>query len=304
MKVLIVGLGSIGQKHIKALRQIHPDVEIFALRSSKLGAAVNGVCSIYAWEEAPKDLKFVIISNPTSEHKNTICHAVNLGIPIFLEKPPFMSLDGINEILLLVDQNGIPTYTAFNLRFYPVIQWLKDNLPVEKVLEVQAYCGSYLPDWRKEQDYRKNYSSIKGMGGGVHLDLIHELDYLVWIFGMPASIDSFLSKISELEISSIDSAHYWLAYNHMNVSIILNYFRRDPKRSLEIVMIDDTWNVNLLIGVISNSKGGIVFSTDYKIVDSYVDQLKYFLECIDQKKALMNNLNESVQTLKLCLHDT
>ena len=96
----------------------------------------------------------------------------------------------------------MPTYTAFNLRFHPVIQWLKDNIESQNVIEVNAYCGSYLPDWRPDKDYRKIYSAQKELGGGVHLDLTHEIDFLLWVFGDPMSTMSTRRKM-EIDMISI-----------------------------------------------------------------------------------------------------
>jgi predicted dehydrogenase len=301
MKALVIGLGSIARKHISALRLVAPHAEIYALRSSD-GSHEEGVKNIYTWLDVPSDIAFVIISNPTSNHASTIKRSIALNVPLFIEKPPLMSLTGSDEILRLIQANKIVTYTAFNLRFHPVIKWLKQRLDVSRVREVQAYCGSYLPNWRSG-DYRKNYSAQSSLGGGVHLDLIHELDYLIWLFGMPAMTKSDFGKISDLEIDSVDSAHYYLIYDTRRVSVLLNYFRRDSKRQIEIVMDDDTWIADLLSGVVKNSKGESLTTFNYSIADTYAEQMEYFLNCINEKGILMNDFSESLQTLKLCLHD-
>lgn len=302
MKVLVVGLGSIARKHIHALRLIEPTSEIFALRSRKGADTVDDVINLFSWNEVPSDIAFIIISNPTSEHGKTIERAVKFDVPLFVEKPPFMSMDNVDEVLLTVRKRGIRTYTAFNLRFHPVVLWLKQNLQGKNVLEVQSYCGSYLPEWRPGKDYRTVYSSHVEQGGGVHLDLIHELDYLVWLFGYPNEIFSDLSKISSLEITSPDQAHYWLRYDQLRVSILLNYFRRDAKRTIEIVMEEETWLADLLKGTIKDSKDRILVSFDYEVKQTYVAQMNYFLKSLQESGEFMNALEESSKTLKLCLN--
>jgi predicted dehydrogenase len=196
MKVLIIGLGSIAKKHINALKIIDIHTGIYALRSDKEAKVCQGVTNIFSWEDIPKDINFVIISNPTSEHYKSIKQSIQLCVPLFIEKPPVMKLNDADELIKLIKGNNIRTYVAFNLRFHPVIQWLKNNLPLNKVIEVQSYCGSYLPDWRPEKDYRQVYSSQKKLGGGVHLDLLHELDYIRWIFGEPDRTISFKRLIT------------------------------------------------------------------------------------------------------------
>jgi predicted dehydrogenase len=236
-------------------------------------------------------------------HFETINEAIKLKVPLFIEKPPFMSVEGVDAVLDKIKEEGIQTYTAFNLRFHPIIEWLKANIKDRNVIEVQAYCGSYLPDWRPGNDFRETYSAKQEMGGGVHLDLIHELDYVTWIFGHPLKSLSVFSKFSNLGINSFDSAHYWLEYPKMGISILLNYFRKDPKRSIEVVMEDDTWSVDLLRGTIVNSGGDKIFQTEQLMKETYKSQMEYFLTNMTNAKPMMNNLDEAVRTLKLCLHN-
>lgn len=303
MKVLIIGLGSIAFKHINALRQIDPQVVVYALRSNKSAATYNKISNIYSFEEIPIDLDFVIISNPTSQHFRTIEKAINLRVPLFIEKPPIDKKADSQSVLELVSNSGVTNYTAFNLRFHPIIGWLKETLSHKRIIEVQVYCGSYLPDWRPGKDYRNIYSAKKDEGGGVHLDLIHELDYVLWLFGKPQHVMSKFSKKSDLKIDSIDLAHYWLDYSDKSVSIILNYFRRDPKRVIEIVMDDTTWYADLLLGNVINTKQETIVKFNYSITDTYLEQMKYFVQCLKNKVKPMNDLEESLKTLNLCLHD-
>ena len=101
-------------------------------------------------------------------------------------------------------------------------------------------------------DYKKVYSTNGAMGGGVHLDLIHEMDYALWLFGEPSSIKSTLRSSSRLYIDAIDSANYTLIYDNFVVNIVLNYFRKDTKRNCEIVFTEETWNVDLTKNTIVN----------------------------------------------------
>ncbi len=228
--------------------------------------------------------------------------AADLKVPLFIEKPPLMSLAGSDYLLKVIKDNAIQTYTAYNLRFHPIIKWLKANLNLDRILEVQAYCGSYLPEWRTS-DYRDNYSAKRELGGGVHLDLIHEMDYLTWILGQPNNINSHFAKVSNLEIDSVDSASYHLEYDRYNAHILLNYFRRDTKRTLEIVMNNDSFFANLIEGTIKNNKGEMLFKTDEKIQYTYDKQMEYFLENLKRDNSFMNAIPEALQTLKMHLHN-
>lgn len=303
MKVLIIGLGSIAKKHIAALRNLDSDCEIHALRSSKSSPAIEGIRSCYSLDEIPLDIKFILISNPTSFHLKTIKEVSHFGVPLFIEKPPIDSLDQISELLMLVKTLHVSTYTAFNLRFHPVVQWMKANVDLHNVIEVNAYCGSYLPDWRPGRDYRKIYSAQKELGGGVHLDLTHEIDFLLWIFGDPMYVKSTKRKISNLEIDSIDSAKYWLEYENFTISLTLNYFRRDSKRNIEIVTNKTTLLCDLISNKITDLRNGqVVFENKaFSSLDTYTDQMKYFINSIETRSKPMNTLSESMRTMEICL---
>jgi predicted dehydrogenase len=189
MNVLIVGLGSIAQKHIAALSAAAQSFTVYALRASNPSGKVEGISNIYSLEELNNiPVDFAIISNPTSEHVNTILSLLSLKCPLFIEKPLYHQLD-IEDVLNKVKHSNILTYVACNLRFLDCLKYVKDKISKteKRINEVNVYCGSYLPEWRN-CDYRTNYSAISKLGGGVHLDLIHELDYLYWIFGMPQKV--------------------------------------------------------------------------------------------------------------------
>ena len=301
MKVLIIGLGSIARKHIKALKQIKPDVEFFALRSGTSTDKEEGVTNILSIADCP-EIDFIIISNPTAFHADAIKQAITFKKPLFIEKPPFHTLENVNECLELVNKNNIITYTAFNLRFLDCLVYLKKNAVLTKVQEVNVYCGSYLPSWRNNSDYKSNYSANASMGGGVHLDLIHELDYVLWIFGEPLEVRSLLRSNSKIDIKSVDYANYVLTYPNFVVNIILNYYRRDAKRNCEIVFEDATWNVDLMKNSIADSVNNtVVFQSEQTVQDTYKNQMEFFCKTVSKGGIPSNSLSESVNTLKIAL---
>jgi predicted dehydrogenase len=302
MRVLVIGLGSIAKKHITALRSFSEEFKIFALRSSLNAKKYEEVTNIYNLDNDVFD--FAIISNPTHLHSVYIKLLASKSIPLFIEKPAVHSLENFNEILNLITKKKITTYVACNLRFNPCITFLKENLNNKelKVNEINVYCGSYLPDWRPGVDFKKNYSAQSKMGGGVHLDLIHEIDYIIWLFGLPKSYTSVKRSVSSLSIDSIDYANYILLYEKFTTSIILNYYRKKVKREIEILFDQKTWNVNLINNTIINDDGNVIFKSDkFDVLQTYKLQLEYFVNCLKSKKIPMNSLQESIPVLKICL---
>lgn len=301
MKVLVIGLGSIAKKHVNALKRLYTHATIFALRSGDNPEKVQDVINIRSVDDCPA-IDFIIISNPTAYHAEAINTAIHLKKPLFIEKPPFHNLSGVSEILSLVSKSDIISYTAFNLRFLDCLIYLKKNIDIRKVQEVNVYCGSYLPNWRINTDYKKNYSANASMGGGAHLDLIHELDYVLWIFGEPLEVKSTFRNNSKLDIDAIDYANYILIYSGFTVNIILNYYRQDTKRTCEIVMDDETWNADLTTNTITNYKNNTtLIKSEQTVLDTYTTQMDYFCSCIAENKTPSNSLAESVNILKIAL---
>ena len=305
MIFLIIGLGSIAQKHIYAIRELYPNSDIYALRSGQTGQDAEGVKNIFDLDSLPQKPVLAIISNPTNLHFQTIQQLLPLGVPLLIEKPLFDKLIEWGTLLNKINERQIQTYIGFNLRFHPGISFLRDyilqNRPV--VNEVNIYCGSYLPDWRPGKEFRKIYSAIKEQGGGVHLDLIHELDYCTWIFGFPSRSIAEFKNQSSLHIDACDYAHYSLDYDSFMANITLNYYRRDTKRFIEVLFENETWTLDIPTSTIKNHRNEIIFSKDFKIMDTYKEQLEYLMACLKGQKEIMNSFEEASKVLKICLNN-
>lgn len=301
MNILIIGLGSIGLKHVTAILEVlTPPFRLFALRSNAQCNTIEGVQNVFNLDEITESLDFVIISNPTNLHITAIEQCAYLKVPLFIEKPVCRTLSEATNILGLLKE--VPTYVACNLRFHPAILFLRANLFGNKrINEVNVYCGSYLPDWRIDKEFRKIYSVDPKLGGGVHLDLIHEIDYCCWLFGFPNSSDMLKRSVSSIGIEAVDYANCRLIYSEFTTNIILNYYRRDAKRSIEIVFDDDTWTIDLIDCTIKNNIGNVVFSEEHAIFQTYTEQMRYFIKSIANKEKLMNGIDEAVETLKIVL---
>jgi len=302
MKILIIGLGSIARKHISVIKEIDSDLKIYALRSNKNASKEEGIVNVFSYDEIIEKLDFCIISNPTSEHFDAINSALDLNIPLFIEKPSLLNLDNVEVLINKINKQKILTYVALNLRFHPVIKFLKTYLQDKRVIEASVYCGSFLPDWRPNIDYTKNYSAIAEMGGGVHLDLIHEIDYSIYLFGEPKETFSIRKKISDLEINSCDKADYNLLYDDKFVNISLNYYRKQAKRQIEIVTDNEIITADLINNTITDSNNDILFSKEINPLFTYKEQMVYFYNLIKGKQQdSFSSFNDSLETLKICL---
>ncbi|WP_293912760.1 MULTISPECIES: Gfo/Idh/MocA family protein [unclassified Sphingobacterium] len=305
MKVLIIGLGSIAKKHILALHAVVPAIEILAMRSNSENASIfPGVTNVFSIDDLNlDDIDFILIANPTEYHFEYIKRFSVYGKPLFVEKPLFSGLNSsTNELIEDIRKSGVVSYVACNLRFLDSIIYLKSLISNKRVNEVNVYCGSFLPDWRPGVDFKKVYSANKEMGGGVHIDLIHELDYVYWLFGEPVSARSFYSNTSSLGISAYDYANYLWQYPEFPVSVILNYYRKDAKRTIEIVAEEGTYVVDLLSNTVFYDNEPI-YTSEQRIIDTYRVQMEFFINEILKNKVIFNPIEEAYKVLELCIQD-
>jgi len=199
MKILIIGYGSIGKRHADILKyQLNAgEVELVTSRNIDDYKTYKSIDEINNLRE----FDYFIISNETYMHYDCLKFLENKvnDKKILVEKPLFYK----NEELNICNNKVI---VGYNLRFHPVIQNIKRELKQEVPVYANIIAGSYLPQWRPGSDYRQSYSAIKEKGGGVLLDLSHEIDYLQWLFGKISDLSSINQKCSKLEINTDDIA--------------------------------------------------------------------------------------------------
>ena len=306
MNILILGLGSIGKKHVHALKNLNLALKIYALRSQPNAPIFEDVINIFDIDTIDVKFKFVIISNPTYLHFEKKKKIALKGIPLFIEKPAIHSLYNVDVLTKIIEDKKLVTYVACNLRFHPCISFLKEKLQKDQlnINEINVYCGSYLPEWRSDKDYKSIYSANADMGGGVHLDLFHEIDYTTWLFGFPKKSFSVLRSVSTIDINACDYANYILEYEKFTASIVLNYYRRKVKRQIELVLDTETLVVDLINNTIKSDSGNTLFSDEnYELKYTYQSQLKYFIDSLNNDILPMNSFSESIKNLKICIQN-
>lgn len=284
LKVCFVGIGSIARRHIANLKQVGVqrgiDFTIDSYRHSVSAEEVLGVERFfYSIDDVPGDYDIIFITNPTEMHLQALQQFHKKGKHFFIEKPA-VSVHQLELAKSFQKRKNSVYYVACPLRYNAVIQYIKKEIPVNEVLSVRSISSSYLPDWRPGQDYRNTYSAQRKLGGGVGIDLIHEWDYLTYLFGWPKKVDCMIGKVSQLEIDSDDYAIYIAAYDGRVVELHLDYFGRKTIRTIELFTKTDT-----IIGDLINQKIRFLreekeFSFEEKRDDYQKRELEYFLDLV------------------------
>ena len=306
MRICIIGLGSIGCRHVtnivNILRDMKEEYYIDALRSVKgrLEESISQYISTeyYDIDELPNNYDVIFVTNPTSKHYSTIAAVVNKTKHMFIEKPIFSSADENIEALNLKKDSIY--YVACPMRHSALMQHIKGIVKNEQIYSVQAICSSYLPEWRPGTDYRKCYSAKRELGGGVTLDLIHEWDYIIDLFGFPKKIERMTGKYSELELDTDDLSVYIARYDDKIVEVHLDYFGRKSQRQLMLFCRDYIIEIDFLKNQIVYD-GQIQKTLEVDNVDPYINEMEYFFSLIKGKCKNMNSINYATKVLKVVL---
>ena len=307
-KIAFVGLGSIATRHLKnvhAYLASQGDNCAVDLYRSSLGRPLAEelqplVNSTYLLaDEIPADRQYdvVFVTNPTSMHYETVERFSSHTKSFFIEKPVFDSTNVDERIFDTI--KGIPSYVACPLHYNAVLQYVKQNINPDEVICARAMSSSYLPDWRPGQDYRKTYSAHKDLGGGVSIDLIHEWDYLTWLFGMPTDCQSLINKVSNLEIDSDDLAIYIGRNDKTTFELHLDYFGRQTQRTLDLFTSEDTIHCDLIAGTIDFLKKRKTIKLESERNSFQMAEIAHFFEIINNKTTNDSTPEHAYQVLKI-----
>ncbi|MBN1840600.1 MAG: Gfo/Idh/MocA family oxidoreductase [Campylobacterales bacterium] len=252
MKVLIVGYGSIGKRHEEVLlTSLHvKEIHIVTQQDIQEKITFKTLQSVHELES----YDYIIIASETYKHFEQLRYLeekVSKTL-IFCEKPLFETHKTL-EIL----NNTV--YVGYVLRFHPLMQKLKNLLKDEHVISANVYCGQYLPTWRQGTDYRASYSAKKAEGGGVLLDLSHEIDYVQWLCGCIKEVHSYQAKISNLEIDSDDMTTF-IGKTEQNVivTVSMDYISKLTRREVMVHTLENTYVLDVVrTTLIQKNKEGV-----------------------------------------------
>lgn len=330
--ILIIGFGSIGQRHFRNINKIFKNnVNFILLRknlktpiltknnkikkiqkiSSKNFKIINKLQDV---ELNPKKIHSAFICNPSSMHVDFAIKLLKKNINVFVEKPISNNLKNIKILSQLTKKSPAVTMVGYQMRFNPIINFLKkDKIIYNKIGNinfVQINHGENVKNFHIWENYEDSYTSRKKLGGGVTLSQIHELDYIKFLFRNYKIIKSksIIDKVSNFKIDVDDTSSHLFLFKKNNKKIIcnlnLNFFENPKNRTIKYIgdkgkLLADL-NKNLIKIYTKNKILKKKFN--FKRNDLFIDELKYFFKCIKNKRKYHDlNIKYGIENLKFTL---
>lgn len=330
LRVLFAGLGSIGQRHVRNLRALMGDeVEIMAYRrrgtspvlnadmTVRPGAVLETEYSIRSFTDLDEAIAqrpdAVFITNPNSLHLEVALKAAQAGAHLFIEKPVADELDGLDELADLVERNKLVVFVAYQFRFHPGLALIKawiDGGKLGQIVHAHIVNGEWLPGWHPYEDYRETHPARQDLGGGCLRIQTHELDYALWLFGLPRRVFAMGGHLSNLEVDVEDSVSILMECRQNDrpvpVHIHLDYLQRPPQRVCEVIGDQGKVRYDYYLDQVEfhhtlSQRSEIVSFKKFDRNQMFIDELSHFLACVRGDEQSLVDLREGIRSMKIGL---
>lgn len=313
MRVVVLGLGSIGMRHARNLRSLgvlelvgmDPDAERRARFASEMGGAT--VENLEAAIAVRPDL--AIVASPNVFHVPQALACARAGVALLIEKPLGTDRSDVATLEAEVAARDLFVHVGSNWKFHPAFKTMKSLLEqgrIGKVVGAQVLAGQWLPDWHSWEDYRRGYSARRDLGGGVVFDS-HELDYLTWLLGPAEALVGFAVRTGVLETETEDVAGVCLRLASGAVATLqLDYIQRESRRRYHLTGAEGTieWDlqaasVNLYCAAEKRTHSIDCRTDDFN--EMYVEQMRHVLDGVRSGVPPVTPLSHAATVLDLQL---
>jgi predicted dehydrogenase len=326
LKIMMVGLGGVGQRHLRNLRALlGAEAEIIAYRVRRLSSIITptlqlddnlDVEKVYglrvfgdldsALAERPQ---ISFICNPSSLHVPVALACVEAGCDIFVEKPLSNERAGLPELQASIEKHGRIAMVGYQLRFHPCFLRMQEIVRqgvLGNLLGVRATVGEYLPNWHRYEDYRTGYAARANLGGGVVLSQIHEFDYLYALFGKAKRLFSVGGHWSNLEIDVEDVASTLMQCEYdgrpLPVHLQQDYLQRPAHRQCEVVgdagkAVLDFPGLCLSLRKFDTDTEDRFSWENFDRNQLFIREIEHFLDCVKTRKKPLVDVDEGAKSL-------
>lgn len=313
MKILVVGAGSIGRRHIRNLNILGCDeIDICDPIKSRLDYIksfddIHNTYKNYTDAIQSNTYDFALILTPPSSHIPIATELAKQNIDLFIEKPLSHSLTNIDKLIELRDKNSLIIQVGYQIRYDEGIKKLKkiiEKQSIGKLLYIKAENSGYLPYWRPWQKYTESYSAKKELGGGILLDSSHEIDYVIWLADdKVTSSYGFCDKLGSLNIDVEDTGDILLKFKKgVIANIHLDMISIMGRRECRLTGSEGYayFNFNTRTYSFTNHDRRIFESGMFpNWEESYIEEMKEFILSIKNRSKPLNNIENSIKVLEI-----
>lgn len=316
-KYLVIGLGSMGKRRVRCLNALgikSEDIYGMDKRQERCIEAKEkyGINIVSSENELDFDeIKGVIVSLPPDIHGIGIDIATKNKKPVFVEASVMLkeTEDIRNE------SGGVFVAPSCTFVFHPMIKEIKKIIEKEtlgKVCNFSYHSGQYLPDWHPWEDVNDFYVSNRSTGGAREI-VPYELTWITNVFGFPKGIKGYYRKTGNIGCDIEDSYASCLDYGDMIGTFLVDVMSRYPARNLIINFqngqIQWKWDDEKIIvyNATTGEKSYIEQPkqpheegySDMIGEQMYVDEIKAFLDGIEDASLYPNTLDKDIKVLQL-----
>ena len=221
MKVVICGLGSMGKRRLRLLKEFDSNIEIFGVDSNKERAGqvseefniivYDSLTSVY--EKQKPDCLFVCTS-PLAHH-SIIKQGLELGMNIFTEIN--VVADGYEELIKLAKEKNLKLFLSSTMNYQADVNYIINAVKDSKQKVSYSYhVGQYLPDWHPWENYKSFFVNNKRTNGCREI-LAIQMPWIVKCFGEIEEVKSIGGSISELNLNYPDTLIILIKHKNGNM---------------------------------------------------------------------------------------
>jgi predicted dehydrogenase len=241
-RVLIVGVGSIGERHLRCFQQTdRAEVALCEVNEAlrTMIADRYQVAQAFASLDAALDRRFdaAVIATPAPSHIPLATETARRGVHLLIEKPLSTSAAGVEELVALCAEQRIIAAVAYVMRCHPALVAAREAVASGRFgrpLQAVVVSGQNFPFYRPA--YRDTYYAKRESGGGAIQDAItHFVNAVEWIVG-PA--DRVLADAAHLAVPDVeveDTVHVLARHGDVLAAYTLNQHQAPNESTITVV---------------------------------------------------------------------
>lgn len=320
MKILVCGVGSIGERHLRNLIELgHEEIAVYRRQArgfrnlerefptfTDLGEALGAFSPEVAF-----------VTNPTALRASVALQCAQAGCHLFLEKPVSHNLELLDVLQQALQHRDRVAMVGYMLRFHPLFQLVKSWVEqgeaslIGRAVAVRSTWGEHVADWHPWEDYRESYAARPDLGGGPALTLSHDFDLLVWMFGPPLQTIGLTHRNGPIEAECEHAVDALLHFESgVTANVHLDYFQRPPLRSWEIVGMRGRAVVDVLAGQARLWTGDAIAPEIFEVPpgfdrnDLFLGELRYFFDCLQSGTVPLPGIAEAAESVRIAQQAT